>query len=251
MKFSKKQKYITLGIVLVIIFTLIGYISSIGFNTSTPAPPAISYTDASQTLEALITNSNSNVPDDQTSAISTFENTYMVNADSVTNQTNCIDFMTWLDTQVQLNSTNLAFETNLLTALQYFATDQSDINLDNTICTDTTTVTNAIANINSALINNPATTTVAPAVTTPAPVAPTPSYLMTMAMFNQIQNGMSYEAVTNIVGFNGTLSTSSGTPGTDDYTVIYTYSGYGELGANSLLMFQNDALVTKSQDGLQ
>lgn len=74
---------------------------------------------------------------------------------------------------------------------------------------------------------------------------------ITLDQFNQIQNGMTYEEVTNILGGEGEILSESGEKGTDFHTVIYMYQGKGDLGANANLMFQGNKLQNKSQFGLK
>lgn len=101
--------------------------------------------------------------------------------------------------------------------------------------------------------NTPADTTPAPEPTptpTPAP-APVNSPTMSMAEFNAIQSGMTYEQVVQIVGGPGTKMSESGSPGQQYYTVMYMWEGDGGLGANANCMFQGGALMNKAQFGLE
>lgn len=75
------------------------------------------------------------------------------------------------------------------------------------------------------------------------------SEYITMDEFNQIKDGMSYDEVKNIIGFEGELS-SKVTAG-DITTVIYTWYGNGVAGSNANVTFQNDAAIAKAQVGLQ
>jgi hypothetical protein len=100
----------------------------------------------------------------------------------------------------------------------------------------------------------PATTTdTAPAtIPTPDPApAPKNEPTMTMAEFDQIKNGMTYEEVTAIVGGPGEMVVETGTPGDQYYTVAYKFNGEGSLGANAQLMFQGGKLNMKAQAGLK
>jgi outer membrane protein assembly factor BamE (lipoprotein component of BamABCDE complex) len=72
-----------------------------------------------------------------------------------------------------------------------------------------------------------------------------------MAKFEQIQNGMTYEQVQQIVGGEGSVVSESGQKGTEYYTVMIEYKGEGNLGANASLMFQGNKLDNKSQFGLK
>lgn len=94
----------------------------------------------------------------------------------------------------------------------------------------------------------------------PAPIVPAPrpktvvhppnSPSMSKGEFITIQNGMTYDEVTSIVGGRGELLSEYGTPGSKNYTASYSYEGEGSVGANALLMFQNGKLKSKSQHGL-
>ena len=74
---------------------------------------------------------------------------------------------------------------------------------------------------------------------------------ISMAEFDTIQDGMSYEQVVQIVGGPGEKLSETGSPGASYYTVIYKWDGEGSTGANAVCEFQNGALVTKMQFGLQ
>lgn len=84
-----------------------------------------------------------------------------------------------------------------------------------------------------------------------APAQPINSPKMSMSEFNQIQNGMSYEQVVQIVGGPGEKISEAGSPGQAYYTVAYMWEGEGSMGANANCMFQGGALATKAQFGLK
>ena len=69
--------------------------------------------------------------------------------------------------------------------------------------------------------------------------------------FNAIQEGMTYQEVTDIVGSSGELVSESGMSGSDYYTQLRSWEGEGSLGANANVMFQGGVVVSKSQFGLQ
>ena len=68
--------------------------------------------------------------------------------------------------------------------------------------------------------------------------------------FNNVETGMSYSEVCNILGYEGELI-SEGNIGDDKLdTKMYAY--YGEnLGSNANFTFQNDKLISKAQIGLK
>lgn len=73
---------------------------------------------------------------------------------------------------------------------------------------------------------------------------------ISLEQFNQIQNGMTYEEVVEIVGGEGEIVSESGEKGTDLHTVVYSYSG-NTMVSNVTLMFQGNKLQNKSQAGLE
>lgn len=74
---------------------------------------------------------------------------------------------------------------------------------------------------------------------------------ISLAEFNEITEGMTYDEVTGIIGGPGTVASSSDMAGTK--TVMYTWEGSNDsgLGANANAMFQNDKMITKAQFGLK
>lgn len=81
------------------------------------------------------------------------------------------------------------------------------------------------------------------------PFVPVQTPAMSMAEFNQIQPGQSYDYVVSIVGGPGELSTQTVF---GDYTgSIYTWNGVGGIGANAIVQFQNGLVIGKSQIGLE
>lgn len=75
------------------------------------------------------------------------------------------------------------------------------------------------------------------------------SEYITMDEYNQIETGMSYDEVVDIIGSKGELSTKSESNG---YTIeIYTWYGNGTAGSNANVTFENGKATTKAQVGLQ
>ncbi|MFA9380754.1 MAG: DUF3862 domain-containing protein, partial [Acetanaerobacterium sp.] len=72
--------------------------------------------------------------------------------------------------------------------------------------------------------------------------------VMTLAKYNQIEMGMSYEEVCNIVGSNGSILSESDIAGYHTFMVMWY--GKGMTGANANIIIQNDKVMTKSQIGL-
>lgn len=72
---------------------------------------------------------------------------------------------------------------------------------------------------------------------------------MTLDEFNAISDGMTYAQVVAIVGGEGQVLSESSIAGF--HTVMYGWDGAGSLGANANVMFQNDAMQTKAQFGLE
>lgn len=69
--------------------------------------------------------------------------------------------------------------------------------------------------------------------------------------FDTIQNGMTYEEVVSIIGSDGEVLSEAGEAGTDLHTVMYSYEGEGDLGANANFTFQGGKLQAKAQFGLK
>lgn len=74
---------------------------------------------------------------------------------------------------------------------------------------------------------------------------------ITLEEFNAIQEGMTYQEVTDIVGSSGELisETDIGVP--EYYTQMRSWDGEGELGANANVIFQGGVVTSKSQFGLK
>ena len=79
--------------------------------------------------------------------------------------------------------------------------------------------------------------------------------VLTLSKYNQIENGMTYEEVVELIGCEGTQASEVGEKDSDLYTVAYTYMGKeqvkGDTGANANFMFQGGKLTTKAQLGLK
>lgn len=73
---------------------------------------------------------------------------------------------------------------------------------------------------------------------------------ITLAKFNKIQNGMTYEQVQKVIGGKGSVDSESGTKGSPDYTLMISYNG-SDLGANAILTFQANKMIDKTQMGLK
>ena len=73
--------------------------------------------------------------------------------------------------------------------------------------------------------------------------------LITMDEFNDIENGMSYDKVCDIIGSEGELASETSIAGYE--TAIYTWKGAGSVGANANVTFQNDKVCSKAQAGLR
>jgi hypothetical protein len=71
------------------------------------------------------------------------------------------------------------------------------------------------------------------------------------AEFDQIQNGMTYDQVKEIVGSDGEVMSEAGEKGSQFHTIIYTWKGEGSIGANANFTFQGGKLQAKAQVGLK
>ncbi|WP_282938718.1 DUF3862 domain-containing protein [Paenibacillus sp. RC67] len=77
------------------------------------------------------------------------------------------------------------------------------------------------------------------------------TYTITKAKFEKIENGMSYEEVTKIIGGPGELLSEIGNKGEKTHTTVYMYKGEGTIGANANFTFQGGKLLAKAQAGLK
>jgi len=80
-------------------------------------------------------------------------------------------------------------------------------------------------------------------------VTKAPDTTISLAEFNSLNTGMSYKEAVSIIGCEGTISSQSKMNGIE--TIMYTWKGSGDLGANANAMFQNNNLVSKAQAGLK
>ena len=70
--------------------------------------------------------------------------------------------------------------------------------------------------------------------------------------FEQIQTGMSYQEVFDLVGSRGELLSEADLGlGDEYYTAIYSWDGEGSLGANASVTFQGGYVTSKAQAGLE
>ena len=70
--------------------------------------------------------------------------------------------------------------------------------------------------------------------------------------FEQIQTGMSYQEVFDLVGSRGELLSEADLGlGDEYYTAIYSWDGEGALGANASVTFQGGYVTSKAQAGLE
>ena len=75
---------------------------------------------------------------------------------------------------------------------------------------------------------------------------------ITLEEFNQIETGMTYEQVVEIIGIEGTVMSESDITGNGQYkTTIYSWEGEGTLGANANITFQGGKVISKAQFGLE
>lgn len=75
------------------------------------------------------------------------------------------------------------------------------------------------------------------------------SEYITKDEFNQIDSGMTYDEVKEIVGSDGTLTSSTSMNG---ITIeIYTWYGDGMAGSNANVTFTNNSVTGKAQVGLK
>jgi len=78
--------------------------------------------------------------------------------------------------------------------------------------------------------------------------------VLTMEKFKEIQVGMTFENVVDIIGVAGEIAAEAGELGTEFYTVLYSYSGdkiKGSTGATANFQFIGNKLAAKVQYGLK
>lgn len=75
--------------------------------------------------------------------------------------------------------------------------------------------------------------------------------LVTLYEYNLLSVGDSYEEVVAVIGSRGKLMSEAGEKGSGSYAVTYMWDGEGEIGANAILLFQDNKLTTKAQSGLK
>jgi hypothetical protein len=81
-----------------------------------------------------------------------------------------------------------------------------------------------------------------------------PQPVITMSKYHQIQNGMSYQQVVQIIGNPGqeiSRNHIAGVPGVMESVDTVMYQWANPRGSNMNAMFQNDKLVQKAQFGLK
>lgn len=81
-----------------------------------------------------------------------------------------------------------------------------------------------------------------------------PQPVITMSNYQQIQNGMSYQQVVQIIGKAGeeiSRSHIAGVPGVMESVDTVFYQWVNPGGSNMNAMFQNDKLIQKAQIGLK
>lgn len=72
---------------------------------------------------------------------------------------------------------------------------------------------------------------------------------LNLEKFNQIETGMTYEKVVEIIGEEGTVLSESEIANIK--TIIYSWYGEGSIGANANITFQNGKVTSKAQFGLK
>lgn len=73
---------------------------------------------------------------------------------------------------------------------------------------------------------------------------------ITLAEFESIQTGMSYDEVVQIIGGEGTILSQVDIGDPELATQIYTWDGNGIIGANANVTFQGNKVIAKAQVGL-
>ena len=74
---------------------------------------------------------------------------------------------------------------------------------------------------------------------------------MTLDKYNQIEYGMSYQQVKEIVGVDGIILEEIGNRGHEDYTVIYIWKGRNSKDAKAEFTFTDNKMLARTQVGLE
>lgn len=75
---------------------------------------------------------------------------------------------------------------------------------------------------------------------------------ISLAEYNEIKEGMTYEEVVNIVGSYGEVLSDADLFDDSEYrTIMYSWEGEGSLGANANIMVQGGKVISKAQFGLE
>lgn len=75
---------------------------------------------------------------------------------------------------------------------------------------------------------------------------------ISLAEFNAISTGMTYEEVVNIIGSEGEVLSEVDIGAGEEYrTTMYTWEGEGSLGANANVTIQGGKVTAKAQLGLK
>lgn len=77
-----------------------------------------------------------------------------------------------------------------------------------------------------------------------------PDGQVTLEKFEQIEHGMSYEEVADLIGSEGELVSEAGEKGTNLYTAMYEWGAADEGFGNANFMFEDGILTSKAQAGL-
>lgn len=84
--------------------------------------------------------------------------------------------------------------------------------------------------------------------------APSGKNVVTLEEYNQLTPNMSYGRTKKIIGSEGTLQKTTYKPWTVEDTKSYVrriYSWHNADGSSILVMFQDDRLIGRSQEGLE
>lgn len=73
--------------------------------------------------------------------------------------------------------------------------------------------------------------------------------IISLSEFNEIENGMNYEQVCEIIGGEGTLFSESQEKDSPIQLAVYTWNGES-MGSSASFTFQNGELIQKAQLGL-
>jgi hypothetical protein len=73
--------------------------------------------------------------------------------------------------------------------------------------------------------------------------------IITLAQYNQVEKGMSYSQVVEILGTEGALQSEAGEKGSDSYLTVYLWKGKLD-NSRAVMVFTGDKMAAKTHVGI-